>query len=311
MADNCSDETAERARQSGARVLERSDPERRGKGFALDYAFRNLLAEAPDAFAVVDADSEVASNFLVETAAVLSAGADAVQCRYLVRSSVTSFRTRLVGLASAGFNIVRPRGRARWGLSAGLYGNGFALSTETVRAVPYGASSVVEDVEYHLSLVRAGRRVQFADRTFVLADLPTSNAGAESQRARWEGGRLRMLLTKAPTLVQRILSGEFALTEPLFDLLLLPLAFHVVLLLVTAFTPFARVRDVALAGLATVTFHLVAAVWVTGGRARDLAALLGAPFYILWKLLLLSQIVRGAALRAAWVRTERAGERRL
>ena len=40
VADNCSDQTAELARAAGARVIERVDAERRGKGFALPVRIR-------------------------------------------------------------------------------------------------------------------------------------------------------------------------------------------------------------------------------------------------------------------------------
>ena len=37
IADNCTDETAKMARAAGARVLVRTDPTERGKGYALDF----------------------------------------------------------------------------------------------------------------------------------------------------------------------------------------------------------------------------------------------------------------------------------
>ena len=66
--------------------------------------------------------------------------------------------------------------------------------------MPYDARSVVEDLEYHLRLVQAGRRVQFADATTVRADMPAAGPGVETQRARWEGGRFRMMIDMTPTL---------------------------------------------------------------------------------------------------------------
>ena len=45
IADNCSDDTAARARAAGAEVLEREDAQRRGKGHALDWAFRRSVDE--------------------------------------------------------------------------------------------------------------------------------------------------------------------------------------------------------------------------------------------------------------------------
>ena len=68
VADNCADRTAERARLAGAEVLERTDLERRGKGFALKYFFR---AEPPDradqdydAVVIIDADTKVDRSIL-------------------------------------------------------------------------------------------------------------------------------------------------------------------------------------------------------------------------------------------------------
>ena len=306
IADNCTDGTALRARELGARVIERFNANERGKGYALDFAFQSLLPRGYQGFAVVDADSEVAPNFLTEICALLQAGAGAVQCRYLTRGIDDSFRSRLTRLASGAFNILRPRGRDRLGCSAGLYGNGFALSAETVRQVPYSACSVVEDVEYHLALVRAGCRVLFADGTAVYAGLPAAGSeSADTQRARWEGGRLRMLAIKTPGLLREVLLGKPALIEPLLDLLLLPLAFHVVLLALAVFSPMPAVRELALAGLITVLSHLLATIRVTGGGTKEIGALAAAPFYVGWKLLLLPRLLKGARTDALWVRTER------
>ncbi len=309
VADNCEDQTAGRAMAAGARVLVRNDAARRGKGFALDYAFRSLAAEGWDAFAVVDADSEAAANFLEEMTSALRGGAAAVQCRYLVRNAGESVRTRLMNIALFAFNVLRPRGRERAGLSAGIYGNGFALSAETLRSVPYTAASVVEDLEYHLALVRAGKRVGFADATAVYGDMPVNGPGVDTQRARWEGGRFRMINEKTPGLLREIMRGDWRLAEPCLDLLLLPLAFHVSLLLLAAATPFGPVRAIASAGLAVVALHLLTAVRLMGGGFRDFAILLTAPLYVLWKILLIPKLVRSARSGSAWIRTERAAPR--
>lgn len=305
IADNCTDRTAEVARQAGARVLERFNDRERGKGYALDFAFRSLIGEPFHAFLVIDADSEISPNLLLAMSNAFRAGADAAQCRYIVRNSGDSVRTRLMSVALYAFNVLRPRGRHRLGLSAGIYGNGFGLSAATLRAVPYTAASVVEDLEYHLALVRAGRRVQFVDDAAAYGDMPVAGAGVKTQRARWEGGRFRMMFEKAPVLLGEVLRGKFALLEPCLDLLLLPLAFHVVLLLLAAATPFRLARDLGVAGLAVVLIHLFAAIRVGGGSLRDVAVLLAAPFYVVWKILLIPRLVRTSGSGAAWVRTER------
>src|SRR5437868_648918 len=56
VADNCSDLTAQIARHLGVEVIERAEPVRRGKGFALDFAKQHLRCAPPDIVLVIDAD---------------------------------------------------------------------------------------------------------------------------------------------------------------------------------------------------------------------------------------------------------------
>jgi len=305
IADNCTDNTAELARAAGAQVIERHNEQERGKGYALDYAFQKLLSQGVDAVVVIDADTSVEANFLISCEHAFSSGAAAIQCRYTVKNVEDSLRTRLMHLALLAFNILRPRGREFWGVSAGISGNGFGLHRTTLEKVPYSARSVVEDLEYHLQLVNAGLRVQFIDQTCVRAAMPTAKAGTETQRTRWEGGRFRMMVDFIPILVKRVLTGDWRALEPLLELLLLPLALHVVLLVITLLIPTGWTQVYALFALFIVTLHVLAAWWVGSRRWHELSVLFIVPFYILWKLILLPQSLRNARKNTAWQRTER------
>jgi cellulose synthase/poly-beta-1,6-N-acetylglucosamine synthase-like glycosyltransferase len=311
VADNCVDKTARIAADAGARVMTRMNDVERGKGYALNFAFTELQTLGYGGVLVVDADSVVAANFIIAAAGALRDGADAVQTRYLVLNLHQNMRTRLMGLALRGFNVVRPLGREYLGLSVGILGNGFGLSSETLRAVPYQAASVVEDLEYHLSLVQAGLRVSFIDGTTVFGEIPVAGSGVETQRSRWEGGRLRMIYLTTPKLLRGVLSGRLILLEPLFELLLLPLSFHVALLAIAVSTPLMVVRYAGIAGLGVVLIHLVAASVIGGGGWRDLGTLAMAPFYVVWKLMLIPAVLRNARSNHAWVRTRRNAEPQL
>lgn len=305
VADNCEDDTAARAEAAGAQVLVRHDPERRGKGYALDFAFRQLLAGPFDAFMVVDADTRVEANLLLEAQRLFQNGADAVQSRYCVDNAGDSLRTRLMNVAFLSFNVLRPRGREFWGLSVGLFGNGFGLSRATLEAVPYDAASVAEDLEYHIRLVQSGRRVRFMDNTTVWSAMPSGANASRKQRARWEGGRFRMIAEQTPILLRGIRGGCWRQLEPLLELWLLPLSFHVLLLLLALLPPFAPSRIYASSGLILLGLHVLAAIRVGGGGWRDLGAVAAAPFYIFWKLTLFKALLHGARKDAAWVRTDR------
>ena len=309
IADHCTDATAAVAEAAGARVMRREDPLERGKGHGLNDAFTRLLAISGrggyDCFLVVDADTVVSPEFLVRAAGALRGGAEAVQVRYTARQGEETMRTRLMDFALSAFNWVRPRGRERMGVSVGILGNGFGLRRETLEAVPYLAASLVEDLEYHLALVRAGKRVHFVEGGGVFGEMPVRGKGVKTQRARWEGGRMHILKIEGPGLLRDVMRGRMASLEPLLDLLLLPLAFHV-MLLVVASTAHARfVGAVGLTGLAIVFLHLGVTIVVRRGGLRDVVTLAGAPFYIAWKILLIPTLVRHARAKQEWVRTDR------
>jgi cellulose synthase/poly-beta-1,6-N-acetylglucosamine synthase-like glycosyltransferase len=302
VVHNCTDATATIAAAAGAHVLELNDDGSRGKGAALHYGFTQALAAGAQAVLVIDADSTVSRNLLDTVNAAFVSGAAAVQARYVAANPSASAGTRLQALAMRGVNVLRPRGRARLGLSCGIFGNGFALSAETLARVPYLAHSIVEDLEYHLELVRAGIRVDFLDSAIVFGQLPDNNAAAGTQRARWEGGRTLLRRSLAISLFAEVLRGRLRLLEPLLDLLSLPLATVVVQLLLALFTP---ARIYAGFGLEIVGLYILITALLSGEPLRDLAALAHAPFYLAFKIANLGHTRRAARGDAAWVRTER------
>jgi cellulose synthase/poly-beta-1,6-N-acetylglucosamine synthase-like glycosyltransferase len=314
VADNCTDETAARAEAAGARVLVRDEPERRGKGHALAFAFERLLAEdLADGLVVVDADTVVSPNLLGAFAARLQNGAQALQARYDVRNPTDSWRTRLLHLAFTLFHRIRSQGRERLGLSCGLRGNGMAFTPRALRRVPHDAFSLVEDLEYGIRLGLAALRVQYVDEAFVLGEMPATEQATRSQRKRWEIGRWRMARQHAVPLLREALARRSVVLLDLgLDLLLPPLSY---LVLATGVGLLA-----AVAGLSLGLHTMVAAVlWALAGAAlgsyvargivvsglgwQGVRDLMWAPVFVLWKLVFWLQPDPHAA--GEWVRTHR------
>lgn len=304
IAHNCSDDTAERAAAAGATPLHLRDDGAHGKGAALLFGMNHALSEEHTAVLVVDADSTASPGVTAAVAESLERGAHAVQVRYVASNTETT-RARIMALSLTGVNVVRPRGRSRLGLSCGIFGNGFALSAATLRQVPYTAHSVVEDLEYHLALVANGRRVTFLDDATVSGELPDNDRAASTQRARWEGGRALMRRQFVPRLARAVLRGKLQLLEPLLDLLSIPLATVVPVLLILLLLPIPWARAYALAGIATLLLYVAAAVHLSTEPATAVRALLSVPGYLVFKIGLLRQKRRTAKGDAAWVRTAR------
>jgi cellulose synthase/poly-beta-1,6-N-acetylglucosamine synthase-like glycosyltransferase len=311
VAHNCSDATAERAVEAGATVLELKDAIG-GKGAALDFGFQKAMGAGARILLVLDADSIAGPELVAAVSAAFAAGAQAVQCRYVVANPEANRRTRLAALAFLGMNVLRPLGRHRLGLSCGIFGNGFALSASTLAKVPYTPNSLVEDLEYHLHLIRAGVRVEFLNHASVFGEMPETTSAATSQRARWEGGRILMRRLWTKPLALEVLRGHLRMIEPLLDLLALPLATEAALLLLALACGLAAhihlLTAYGMVGAATLMFYVLVAASLGPNTWQTLQALAAAPAFLAWKVLMIPRTRLAARADAAWVRTERNSE---
>jgi 1,2-diacylglycerol 3-beta-glucosyltransferase len=314
IADNCRDRTAEYAAAAGAQVSVRNDAEHRGKGYALAYAFTRCLAEGfADAVVVVDADTVTSGNLLRAFAARFDAGASAVQADYGVRNPRGSWRTRMMTIALATFHGVRSLARERLGLSCGLRGNGMGFSKPILRAEPYGAFSIVEDLEYGLQLGRAGYRVTYVHEARVLGQMVLTERASRSQRSRWEHGRRTILRQYLPQLLRQAWHRrDVVLLDLAADLMVPPLGQLVALIAIGGALCVLRVQlnggaavasYVWGASLGCVLLYVLRGWVVSGVGARGLLDLLWAPVYVIWKLALR---FRGSGRNEKeWIRTTR------
>lgn len=315
VADNCTDDTADRARMAGASVMERRDEARRGKGYALQLAYEAILADSwSDAVVVVDADTEVSPNLLSAFAARIAPDDGpawgAAQAFYGVRNPAASWRTRLVTIALAVFHRLRGRARARLGVSNKLNGNGMCFAVATLQQVPHQAFSIAEDLEYGIALARAGIAIAYVDEAEVRAEMVSTSAAAESQRQRWEGGRALMRKTFGwPLLREAVQQRSLLLLDQAMDVLVPPLSIVVVWALAFALACAGAVAaglaaswllPLAALPLLLIVAHVARGAQLSGlglSAWRDLAC---APLYILWALAL-----RLKPQSQGWVRTQR------
>ena len=322
VADNCMDSTAALARAHGAVVLERTNTEERGKGYALNHAIRHLLAQSlvPDAFVIVDADTQAAPDFLACMSARVSQSTDprglgAWQGRYGVLNARDGWRAALMTAAFDLVNHVKPLGRDTLGVSAGLKGNGMAFTRALAEALPWPGGSLTEDLDYGLELARRfSLRVQYVPEARVEAQMPATAAQAASQRSRWERGRFGLVRERAlPLLWEGVRRRSLLLLDAAFDLLTPPLAELAALLLLfaglTALGTAAHLLPgpklwlaAAASGLIGLGVYVLCGLRVAGAGKDAYAALARAPFYALWKFALLFT----KKSDGNWVRTERA-----
>ena len=123
IADHCSDDTAENARQAGAVVHERNDGPRTGKGAALSWLFQRVLdREQCDAVVIFDADTRVDPNFLRVMDWRLAQGDQVIQGQHVIRNPNQGWFPALTWAMFLIDNRIQNLGRSNLGWSAKKHG---------------------------------------------------------------------------------------------------------------------------------------------------------------------------------------------
>jgi len=319
VADNCTDQTAKIALECGAIVFQRVDPVRRGKGYALNWITPQVLERLPssgyDACVFMDADSVMMPQFLEEMNRSLHEGHRIIQSSDLVLDNSTSWRVQLILIAFALQNYVRLLGKSRLGFSVLLKGNGMCFDAGVLRTIRWDESSLGEDLDMGVDLIRRGEKIHFNPDAVVYALMPEQASSATTQRIRWEGGRFASLRRRVPKLLREAWQKKsMDLFEAAIDAAFPPLA--VLLLGAGAFAVMnALLRSAGilttdwmlwgwLAVLAMMTLHCILGLAVARVRLRNLFALLYVPRYLLWKLRVYLAMFLGKTEKG-WIRTER------
>ncbi|HKP60184.1 MAG TPA: glycosyltransferase family 2 protein [Polyangiales bacterium] len=314
VADNCSDDTAAIAARSGATVIERHDPERRGKGYALAFGLEHLAQDPPEVVIIVDADCQVSPGSLAQLAQLARDRDRPVQADYVLEPPERPEGKAVISaLAFLVKNRVRPRGLAALGLPCLLTGTGMAFPWTVIRKAPPTEDNLVEDMVMGLALAQLGHAPILCPDARVSSALPDRTQAAQSQRKRWEHGHLATLIEYGPKLLlQGIARARLELIALALDLMVPPLSLLVALILASLLFTAGSTLLGASAIPALISLGNLAALgcgvllgWFVHGRslvrARDLAAI---PFYVLWKIpLYFTFFARGRHTR--WERTER------
>jgi cellulose synthase/poly-beta-1,6-N-acetylglucosamine synthase-like glycosyltransferase len=335
VADNCTDRTENVVQQSFARVHLRTDLQRLGKGYALNWLMDQLkqAGEPHDAIVFLDADSVVSPNFLQVMSAHLERGERAIQAYYAVRAPEQSWAGSLRYAALAVLHFLRPQGRMVLGASAGLKGNGMVFSADLMKHYSW-SSSLTEDIELHMALLLNGERVTFAPEAVVWGEMPNKLSASVSQHTRWEEGRKQMAHTYVPKLLRsawkELWAGRLRRAFLLFDAvmeflqppfsilavaslgsLILSVALFGFVLPASAPTFWMNPRGLAaLSMLLAVGLIFGQALYLLAGL-RSVAAprrvylnLLNAPRLMLWKSWQMLMVLLGRG-QGLWIRTDR------
>ena len=190
IADNCDDNTAKIARDAGANVYERFDSEKKGKGYSLEWMFKNLFDTGIeyDAVCILDADNLVSPNFFLEMNKRLCQGHKVIQGYLDSKNPKDSWISANYSIAYWISNRLFQLPRYYLGLNCALGGTGFVMSMEVLKEIGWGATCLTEDLEFSLKLVQRNMKVSWSHEAVVYDEKPLRLAQSCRQRKRWMQG---------------------------------------------------------------------------------------------------------------------------
>lgn len=310
IADNCTDETATVARESGAEVLERQDPGLPGKPRAIAWALERLPIDQYDACVIVDADSTVDAGFAEALATHMPLRGKAVQAYYATRNESENWLTRLAGvLARCRYEVSYPL-RARAGLNCPLTGNGMCLGADLVADGGWQAFSLTENWELYASYTAAGTPIEYSRDAILFSQEARSLRQGGTQRRRWLAGRMWVLRTWWRSILFSSRIGWHQKLDAIGELAALSPVLHmgVVVLLTLAAALAGSVASLILAVLAWLTIlPLMVGTVVSIGKHpqpwRTVAAFAMLPGYAVWRVF--TAIRTFLAPQRVWTKSER------
>ncbi len=205
IADNCTDNTAEVARQHGAVVFERFNSHQVGKGYALTYAFERIAEtfgdDYFDAYIIIDADNLLDEQYFAEMNKTFCQG-------YRVMTSYRNSKNFGANWISAGYGVAFLReakflnnARMLLGTSCAVSGTGFLVSSEVIRERSgWNYHLLTEDIEFTVDSVIRGERIGYCGTAMLYDEQPTTFRQSWHQRMRWSRGFYQIVLKYGCTL---------------------------------------------------------------------------------------------------------------
>ncbi len=195
IADNCTDHTAQIAKDTGAIVYERFDNTKKTKGYALQWFLKQKIEEdAPyDALLIFDSDNIVDKNFIKAMNKKLCQGEDVVQGYRDIKNPTDSWVT--AGYAIFYWTMHRFYHLARYnlGLSPLLNGTGFMVKFDVIKPNGWDTETLTEDIEFSLKRIIQGRKLGWATDAIVYDEQPVGFKQSWKQRTRWSVGHIQCI----------------------------------------------------------------------------------------------------------------------
>ena len=194
VADNCTDDTAQIAREHGAICYERFNNMLVGKGYALDYCFNKIVEQfgdytAYDGYFIFDADNVIDKNYVKEMNKVFDRG-------YNVITSYRNSKNYDTNWITSGYSLWFIREakylnnpRMMLKTSCAVSGTGFLVNSSIIKKNNGGKFNLLtEDIQFSVVNILEGEKIGYCESAMFYDEQPTTFKQSWNQRMRWSKG---------------------------------------------------------------------------------------------------------------------------
>jgi cellulose synthase/poly-beta-1,6-N-acetylglucosamine synthase-like glycosyltransferase len=190
ICDNCTDKTADIARSYGVQACERKNLHQRGKGYAIEWMLKELWAmpRQYDAIVMFDADNLLNTDFLQHMNNDLCEGHKVIQGYLDTKNPEDSWVTASYAITYWYCNRLWQLSRRNMNMANYLGGTGMCFETNLLKEMGWGATSLVEDLEFSMRCVQRGIKPVLNYEAKVYDEKPLKFKASARQRLRWMQG---------------------------------------------------------------------------------------------------------------------------
>lgn len=194
VADNCTDNTAQIAREKGAICYEHHNPDERTKGFALKYLFEQIQRDygitSFEGYFIFDSDNLLKKDYISRMNDSFDAGEKIITSYRATKNFSENWIASTYALHWLRSIRTRHRARSFLHLATNIQGTGFLFSNEIVKD-GWKYTSLTEDRSLTADCVVEGYEISYNNDAIFYDEQPTSLKVALRQRLRWSKGHLQ------------------------------------------------------------------------------------------------------------------------
>lgn len=208
IADNCTDDTAQVARQAGATVYERFQLEKIGKGYALNYGFKQIEREKGldyyDGYFIIDADNILEEDYIEQMNHVFDNGYRIVTSYRNSKNFASNWISFSYGLWFLREAKFVNNARMILGVSCAVSGTGFLVSGEIIKKNHgWKHHLLTEDIEFSVDNMIQGEKIGYCGDAVFYDEQPEDMEASWHQRMRWSRGFYQVFYNYGGKLLSR------------------------------------------------------------------------------------------------------------